>query len=134
MFGVHITNSHNVAGEAGLGPARWLAALGLAAALTVAAGCSSVRPAKEESPKGDPIALGVVAEIALEKGDCKTASETYAKAAEATSDPALARHATLVALKCEHLPAAWQAASRWRTLDLCRMQCVRDCFLIAHGA
>jgi tetratricopeptide (TPR) repeat protein len=117
VFGVHITNSHNVAGEAGLGPARWLAALGLAAALTVAAGCSSVRPTKEESPKGDPIALGVVAEIALEKGDCKTASETYARAAEATKDSALARHATLVALKCEHLPAAWQAAGRWHTLD-----------------
>lgn len=117
MFGVHTTNSHNVAGEAGLGTARWVAALGLAAALSLAAGCSSVRPTKEESPKGDPIALGVVAEIALEKGDCKTASETYARAAEATKDPALARHATLVALKCEHLPAAWQAASRWHTLD-----------------
>jgi len=117
VFGVHITNPHNVAGKAGLGTARWVAALGLAAALSLAAGCSSVRPAKEESPKGDPIALGVVAEIALEKGDCKTASETYAQAAEVTKDPALARHATLVALKCEHLPAAWQAASRWRALD-----------------
>ena len=117
MFGVHTTNRHNAAGEAGLGTARWLAALGLAVALSFAAGCSSMRPAKEESPKGDPIALGVVAEIALEKGDCKTASETYARAAEATKDPALARHATLVALKCEHLPAAWQAASRWHTLD-----------------
>ena len=117
MFGVHTTNSHNVAGPSGLGTARWLAALGLAAALTLAAGCSSVRPEKEESPKGDPIALGVVAEIALEKGDCRTASETYARAAEATKDPALAHHATVVALKCEHLPAAWQAVSRWHALD-----------------
>lgn len=117
MFGVHTINPHNVAGHAGLGTARRVAALGLAAALSLAAACSSVRPAKDESPKGDPIALGVVAEIALEKGDCKTASETYANAAEATKDPALARHATLVALKCEHLPAAWRAVSRWHTLD-----------------
>ncbi|HEY6927937.1 MAG TPA: tetratricopeptide repeat protein, partial [Steroidobacteraceae bacterium] len=86
-------------------------------ALSLAAGCSSVRSTKEESPRSDPIALGVVAEIALEKGDCKTAAETYARAAEATKDLALARHATLVALKCEHLPAAWQAVSRWHTLD-----------------
>jgi len=117
VFSVHTTNPHKMAGPAGLGTVRWCAALGLAAALSLAAGCSSVRPAKEESPKGDPIALGVVAEIALEKGDCKTAAETYAKAAEATKDPALARHATLVALKCGHLPAAWQAVSRWHTLD-----------------
>jgi tetratricopeptide (TPR) repeat protein len=117
VFGVYITNPHNVAGPAGLGAARRVVALLLAFALALAAGCSSVRPEKEDSPKSDPIALGVIAEIALEKGDCKTASETYARAAEATRDPALARHATLVALKCEHLPAAWQAASRWRTLD-----------------
>ena len=117
MFGVHITNPHKVAGLAGPGTARRVAAVLLTAALALAAGCSSVHPAKEEAPKSDPIALGVVAEIALEKGDCKTASETYARAAEVTRDPALARHATLVALKCEHLPAAWQAASRWRALD-----------------
>jgi tetratricopeptide (TPR) repeat protein len=91
--------------------------LGLAAVavLSLVAGCSGLRPAKEETPKGDPVALGVVAEIALERGDCKTASETYAKAAEA-GDVSLARHATLVSLGCEHLPAAWQSVGRWRTL------------------
>jgi hypothetical protein len=117
VFSVHTTNPHKLAGRVGLGTARRLAALGLAAALSLAAGCSSMHPAKEEAPKGDPIALGVVAEIALEKGDCKTASETYARAAELTKDAALARHATLVALKCEHLPAAWQAVSRWHALE-----------------
>lgn len=84
--------------------------------LAVAAGCSSVRPTKEESPKVDPVALGVVAEIALQRGDCKTASETYAKAAAASSDPALAKHATQVSRDCAHLPAAWESASRWRVL------------------
>ena len=93
------------------------ASLGLAAVavLSLVTGCSGVRPAKEETAKGDPVALGVVAEIALERGDCKTASETYAKAADA-GDVSLARHATLVSLGCEHLPAAWQSVSRWRVL------------------
>src|SRR6202046_553136 len=78
-------------------------------------GCSSVRPAKQEAPKGDPAALTVVAEIALERGDCKGASESYAKAA-AVGAVSLARRATEVALACEHLPAAWESVTRWRTL------------------
>lgn len=102
-----------MAGHAGVGTVRW----GLALILSLAAGCAGAPSTKEEPPKGDPVALGVVAEIALEKGDCKTASETYAKAAEASNDPTLASHATQVALnKCRHLPAAWQAVSRWHAL------------------
>jgi tetratricopeptide (TPR) repeat protein len=91
----------------------------LAAAIVFAwtAGCTSgPRADKEDAPKGDPVALGVVAEIALERGDCKTASETYAKAVQATADASFARHATLVALKCEHYPAAWESSGRWRAL------------------
>lgn len=83
---------------------------------TLAACVSGSRAAKEDKPKGDPVALGVVAEIALERGDCKTAAETYARAVQATGDTAFARHATLVALKCEHLPAAWESSTRWRVL------------------
>jgi tetratricopeptide (TPR) repeat protein len=84
-------------------------------ALALVVGCSSVRPAKQEVPKGDPAALTVVAEIALERGDCKGASESYAKAA-AVGAVSLARRATEVALACEHLPAAWESVVRWRTL------------------
>ena len=84
-------------------------------ALALVVGCSSVRPAKEEAPKGDPAALTVVAEIALERGDCKGASESYAKAA-AVGAVSLARRATEVSLACEHLPAAWESVARWRTL------------------
>jgi len=90
--------------------------LALAVVLALVAGCAGGPAAKEEVPKGDPIALGVVAEIALQKGDCKTASETYVRAAQASTDPALARHAYEVANKCAHLPAAWQAVSRWHAL------------------
>jgi predicted Zn-dependent protease len=90
--------------------------LALAVAVALLAGCAGVPAAKEEAPKGDPIALGVVAEIALQKGDCKTASETYVRAAQASNDAALASHAYEVATKCAHLPAAWQAVSRWHAL------------------
>jgi predicted Zn-dependent protease len=93
--------------------------LGLAVAtmgaLALVAACSSVRPAKTEPAKGDPAALTVVAEIALERGDCKGASESYAKAA-AVGAESLARRATEVSLACEHLPAAWESVNRWRTL------------------
>jgi tetratricopeptide (TPR) repeat protein len=90
-------------------------AVAVLSALALVAGCSSVRPVKEEAPKGDPAALTVVAEIALERGDCKGASESYAKAA-AVGAESLARRATEVSLACEHLPAAWESVARWRTL------------------
>jgi tetratricopeptide (TPR) repeat protein len=55
------------------------------------------------------------AEEALKRGDCRAASESLAHAA-AHGDVATARRATQVAVACEHLPAAWQAATRWRAL------------------
>jgi tetratricopeptide (TPR) repeat protein len=92
-----------------------LAALaGLGVAL-LAAGCASVRPKPPAAPPPDVAALTLSAEMALKKGDCRTASEDYAQAASA-GDVDLAHHATQVAIACEHLPAAWQAVSRWRAL------------------
>jgi predicted Zn-dependent protease len=85
-------------------------------ALTQLAACASVHPQKPSAPPaGDSTALTVSAEVALKRGDCRTASEDYAQAA-ATGDAALARRAGQVAIACEHVPAAWQAANRWRTL------------------
>lgn len=63
----------------------------------------------------DPNASTVIAEIALERGDCRTASETYAAAAR-RGDVSTARRATEVSLGCEHLPAAWESVKRWRSL------------------
>jgi tetratricopeptide (TPR) repeat protein len=92
-----------------------LAALaGLGVAL-LAAGCASVRPKPPAAPPPDVAALTLSAEMALKKGDCRTASEDYAQAASA-GDLELAHRATQVAIACEHLPAAWQAVSRWRSL------------------
>lgn len=90
-------------------------------ALAAVAGCAATHPAdKKPAPaplaaSGGATALTVTAEAALKRGDCRTASEAYAQAA-ATGDVQLARRATQVAMACEHLPAAWQAATRWRTL------------------
>jgi len=90
-------------------------------AATVLAACAGVRPSKEQpspppqSKGGDTTALTLVAEADLKHGDCRGASETYARAA-ATGDARLARRATQVAMACEHLPAAWQSATRWRAL------------------
>lgn len=87
--------------------------LSLAPALI--AGCATVRSAKPPPSAPDPAALTIVAEIALQRGDCKTASETYAKAAQLASAP-VAQRASEVGLACENLPAAWSSALRWRAL------------------
>jgi tetratricopeptide (TPR) repeat protein len=89
-------------------------------AASLVAGCAGVRPAAKATapapPGGDASALTVIAEVALKRGDCRAASEAYAHAAAIVADLQLARRATQVAMACEHLPAAWQAATRWRAL------------------
>ncbi|MGB6604219.1 MAG: tetratricopeptide repeat protein [Steroidobacteraceae bacterium] len=92
-----------------------LPALAAVGAALLVAGCAAVRPKPPATPPPDPAALTLTAEVALKKGDCRTASEAYAQAAS-VGDVELAHHATQVAIACEHLPAAWEAVSRWRTL------------------
>jgi len=89
-------------------------ALGLAVGLL--GGCASTHaPKAAAAPHHDPTALTVIAEADLKRGDCRGASENYAEAA-AEGDAQLARRATQVAMACEHLPAAWASATRWRSL------------------
>jgi tetratricopeptide (TPR) repeat protein len=90
------------------------------ALLALLAGCAGMHNAKEPAAPapaahGDTTALTVMAEADLKRGDCRAASETYAKAA-AIGDAKLAKRATQVAMACEHLPAAWESATRWRAL------------------
>src|SRR6202050_1280665 len=93
--------------------------LGVSLLALLLSACASVHPQKAAqgpaTPQADATALTVVAEADLKRGDCRGASETYAKAA-AVGDAKLARRATQAAMACEHLPAAWQAATRWRAL------------------
>jgi predicted Zn-dependent protease len=81
------------------------------------AGCASLHPQQKPAAPAaaDATALTVSAEVALKRGDCRTAAEDYAQAAD-TGDATLARRAAQVAVACEHIPAAWQAAKRWRAL------------------
>ncbi|HVS75390.1 MAG TPA: tetratricopeptide repeat protein [Steroidobacteraceae bacterium] len=81
---------------------------------SLAAGCASV-PEKPAPAAPDAAALTIVAEIALQRGDCRTAAETYAKAAPLASAP-VAQRASEVGLACEDLPAAWISVRRWRDL------------------
>lgn len=67
-------------------------------------------------PARDPNALTILAEIALERGDCKGASENYLEALP-YGNANLAQRATAVALACEHMPAAWESAQRLRALS-----------------
>ncbi|HEU5442306.1 MAG TPA: tetratricopeptide repeat protein, partial [Steroidobacteraceae bacterium] len=79
----------------------------------LAAGCATVP--EPPPPQPDAAALTIVAEIALQRGDCRTAAETYAKAAQIASAP-VAHRASEVALACQDLPAAWASVQRWRDL------------------
>jgi predicted Zn-dependent protease len=84
--------------------------------LALAAGCVTVPEKAAPPPQPDAAALTIVAEIALQRGDCKTAAETYARAAQIASAP-VAHRASEVGLACEDLPAAWSSAQRWRHLE-----------------
>jgi len=86
-------------------------------ALLLLAGCAGMHATKPTPAPAqtDITALTMMAEADLKRGDCRGASENYAKAAAGGAAP-LARRATQVAMACEHLPAAWQAATRWRAL------------------
>lgn len=90
--------------------------------------------ALEPQSGGDGAAVStelLAAELARERGECRNAAETYVKAARASRDPRIARRATDVALECAHLPAAWQAASRWRALDPENVDALRAAGLVA---
>ena len=59
----------------------------------------------------------MVAEVALERGDCRAAADAYGKLAAASSDAKVAARATQVSLACAQLEPASRSASRWRTLE-----------------
>ena len=84
--------------------------------LALLTGCATVPQEQAGPAQPDAAALTIVAEIALQRGDCKIAADTYARAAQIASAP-VARRASEVGLACEDLPAAWKSAQRWRDLE-----------------
>ncbi len=103
------------------------AAAAVLALAGLAAGCRTAPPVQGQSPAAhnppppaahtpqDTSSLTVLAEVALEKGDCRDAAEDYATAAS-RGPVSIARRASEVALACQDIPAAWSSAERWRTL------------------
>jgi tetratricopeptide (TPR) repeat protein len=89
-----------------------------AGALIAIAGCSAPPPrpvVNVTEVSRDPNTLTLLAELALERGDCRTAAEDYAAAA-LQSPVAIAHRASEVGLGCDNLPSAWQSVQRWRAL------------------
>src|SRR6202000_1808592 len=60
----------------------------------------------------DPAQASVAGELALQRGDCRSAAEDFAVASVGATAQ-MANHATQVALDCENIPAAWTAAQNW---------------------
>ncbi len=65
-----------------------------------------------EGVPSDPAQASVAGEQALDRGDCRTASDAFAVASQGASAQ-MASRATEVALECENIPAAWTAAQNW---------------------
>jgi len=71
-------------------------------------------PVADDAPAvpTDPAQASVAAELALQRGDCRGASEAFAVASQGA--PAqMASHATDVALDCQDIPAAWITVQNW---------------------
>jgi tetratricopeptide (TPR) repeat protein len=79
-----------------------------------AAWCASAGTAGHET---DEKALVMVAELALQRGNCFEAADAYQRAAAVSTDPTTAKRATEVGVGCEQWPRAMLAADRWRVLQ-----------------
>ena len=90
-----------------LSPAAFI----LAPALVVS-GAAWAAPATPPTRAEIQSQQNVAAELALQRGDCRTAAENFA-AASTGAPAAQARRATEVAFDCQQVPAAWTAAQNW---------------------
>jgi tetratricopeptide (TPR) repeat protein len=88
---------------------RWLYAI--PSLLVVTLGCSAA-----VAPAVDRNAALMAAEVALERSDCKSASQNYLLAAQGSRDLKLLTRATDVALDCGQYPVAEQVTARWRSV------------------
>ncbi|HEX7416664.1 MAG TPA: tetratricopeptide repeat protein [Steroidobacteraceae bacterium] len=114
-------------------PPKWalpIAARALLLLAALAAAAAYAAPPGHEH-ENDPKALTVVAEIALERGDCLAAADGYARAAVASPLAELAKRATEVAVACEQWPIAARASERWRSLAPEDLDALRAAGLVA---
>ena len=93
---------------------------GVSAALLAVFLCScagSPDKAPEQTGPGDPNALILGAEVALQRGEFLEASKAYLRAAQSAEDEALAEQATRVAYEHRQWSVVEQAADRWLRLN-----------------
>jgi tetratricopeptide (TPR) repeat protein len=88
----------------------------LLAGLAVLAACAATPKAKQAADQQSPATRVMVAEIALERGECREAAENYVAVAAGSDDAKLARRATEVSLGCGQMQSAAAAVQRWRVL------------------
>ena len=93
-------------------------------ALALLEACASVAPQRvaapapaEPLPEGDANSHLVIAEIALQRGDYRSAADEYAAAARLSPDASLAGQATRVAFESDQPSAAARSARRWIELE-----------------
>lgn len=89
----------------------------LLVALSLLGVARAAEPPVADTPIADRDGKVPAGEAALKSGDCRTAAETYVRAAVADRNPRVARRALGIAGFCKHQPAEWQAAQRLYDLD-----------------
>jgi tetratricopeptide (TPR) repeat protein len=110
LAGCHTGQPAGADAAANPGAARGAAAV-LASDPPLAAGATAPGVADAAVPS-DPAQASVAGEMALQRGDCRTAADDFAVASQG-STVEMASHATEVAMDCENIPAAWIAVQNW---------------------
>ena len=91
--------------------------IALLVACSLLGAAQAAEPPVADTPIVDRDGKVPAGEAALKSGDCRTAAETYVRAAVVDRNPRVARRALGVAGFCKHQPAEWQAAQRLYELD-----------------
>jgi Flp pilus assembly protein TadD len=76
----------------------------------------ALRAAPSDRDLADANAETLSAEVALQQGECATATRQYAAAIQRVEDARLAGRAATIALECGQFDAAARAAARWRAV------------------
>lgn len=103
-------------------PNRFLAGLRIAGGLFLLAssfGCATATgqvTSPQAVPQRGESEWILAAEQALDEGSCRLSAEYFLNAARVSRDAEVASRATQLALGCQQLPVAQQAAQRWREL------------------
>lgn len=89
----------------------------VAGLLLLAAGGAGAAEKPMVTAATDEASRMMVAEVALERGDCRAAAEQYAQIANTSTEVRIAARATQIGIACAQLEPARRSAARWRALE-----------------